>query len=126
MSSYLSQVAEVEVSKEGEVKVRRVVCAVDCGQIVNPDTIVAQIEGGIVFGLSAALWGEITLNARGLTGRRRNSPKLGMPPSSLRLPNRKTTSTQTQANIGADPAVCRHRRSIELSPREGRMSRLRR
>ena len=62
MSSYLSQVAEVEVSKEGEVKVRRVVCAVDCGQIVNPDTIVAQIEGGIVFGLSAALWGEITLN----------------------------------------------------------------
>ena len=61
MSTYLSQVAEVEVSKEGEVKVRRVVCAVDCGQIVNPDTIVAQIEGGIVFGLSAALWGEITL-----------------------------------------------------------------
>ena len=57
----LSQVAEVEVSKEGEVKVRRVVCAVDCGQIVNPDTIVAQIEGGIIFGLSAALWGEITL-----------------------------------------------------------------
>ena len=61
MGSYLSQVAEVEVSKEGEVKVRRVVCAVDCGQIVNPDTIVAQIEGGIVFGLSATLWGEITL-----------------------------------------------------------------
>jgi len=61
MGSYLSQVAEVEVSNEGEVKVRRVVCAVDCGQIVNPDTIVAQIEGGIIFGLSAALWGEITL-----------------------------------------------------------------
>ena len=61
MGSYLSQVAEVEVSKEGEVKVRRVVCAVDCGQIVNPDTIVAQIEGGIIFGLGAALWGEITL-----------------------------------------------------------------
>ena len=61
MGTYLSQVAEVEVSKEGEVKVRRVVCAVDCGQIVNPDTIVAQIEGGIIFGISAALWGEITL-----------------------------------------------------------------
>jgi isoquinoline 1-oxidoreductase subunit beta len=61
MGTYLSQVAEVEVSKEGEVKVGRVVCAVDCGQIVNPDTIVAQIEGGIIFGLSAALWGEITL-----------------------------------------------------------------
>ena len=61
MGSYLSQIAEVEVSKEGEVKVRRVVCAVDCGQIVNPDTIVAQIEGGIIFGIGAALWGEITL-----------------------------------------------------------------
>ena len=61
MGTYLSQIAEVEVSKEGEVKVRRVVCAVDCGQIVNPDTIVAQIEGGIIFGISAALWGEITL-----------------------------------------------------------------
>jgi len=61
MGTYLSQIAEVEVSKEGEVKVRRVVCAVDCGQIVNPDTIEAQIEGGIIFGISAVLWGEITL-----------------------------------------------------------------
>src|SRR4029079_14206052 len=61
MGSYLSQVAEVEVSKEGEVKVRRVVCAVDCGQMVNPDTIIAQIDGGIIFGLGAALWSEITL-----------------------------------------------------------------
>ena len=61
MGSYLSQVAEVEVSEQGEVKVRRVVCAVDCGQIVNPDTVIAQIEGGIIFGLSATLWGEITL-----------------------------------------------------------------
>jgi isoquinoline 1-oxidoreductase beta subunit len=61
MGTYLSQIAEVEVSKDGEVRVRRVICAVDCGQIVNPDTIVAQIEGGIIFGISAALWGEITL-----------------------------------------------------------------
>jgi CO/xanthine dehydrogenase Mo-binding subunit len=61
MGSYLSQIADVEVSKDGEVMVRRVICAVDCGQMVNPDTIVAQIEGGIIFGISAALWGEITL-----------------------------------------------------------------
>src|SRR6185436_2483716 len=61
MGSYLSQIAEVEVSKDGEVNVRRVVCAVDCGQMVNPDTIIAQIEGGIIFGLGAALWSEITL-----------------------------------------------------------------
>jgi isoquinoline 1-oxidoreductase subunit beta len=61
MGTYLSQVAEVEVSKEGEVRVRRVVCAVDCGQIINPDTIVAQMEGGIIFGLGATLWSEVTL-----------------------------------------------------------------
>ena len=59
--TYLSQVAEVAVSKEGEVRVERVVCAVDCGSIVNPDTIKAQMEGGIIFGITAALFSEITL-----------------------------------------------------------------
>jgi isoquinoline 1-oxidoreductase beta subunit len=42
--------------------VHRVVCALDCGQVVNPDTVVAQIEGGVVFGLSAALWGQVTFD----------------------------------------------------------------
>ena len=59
--SYVAQVAEVSVSKAGQVSVKRVVCAVDCGQVVNPDTVAAQMEGGIVYGLSAALYGEITL-----------------------------------------------------------------
>jgi isoquinoline 1-oxidoreductase beta subunit len=43
------------------VRVHRVVCAVDCGQVINPDTVTAQMEGGIVFGLTAALKGKITL-----------------------------------------------------------------
>jgi isoquinoline 1-oxidoreductase beta subunit len=60
--SYLAQVAEVSVGPEGDVRVHRVVCAVDCGQNINPDGIVAQMEGGIIFGLTAALWGEITLD----------------------------------------------------------------
>jgi isoquinoline 1-oxidoreductase beta subunit len=60
-ATYMAQVAEVEVSKEGAVRVRRVVCAVDCGTPVNPDTIRAQIEGGIMFGVTAALYGEITV-----------------------------------------------------------------
>ena len=51
----------MEVSNSGEVRVHRVVCAVDCGTIVNPDTVKAHMEGGIVFGISGALWGEITL-----------------------------------------------------------------
>ena len=45
----------------GQVGVRRVVCAVDCGTIINPDTVTAQVESGIVFGIGGALWGEITL-----------------------------------------------------------------
>jgi isoquinoline 1-oxidoreductase beta subunit len=60
-ATYLAQVAEVEVSKDGAVRVRRVVCAVDCGTVVNPDTVRAQIQSGIIFGLTAALRGEITL-----------------------------------------------------------------
>ncbi|NIX77337.1 xanthine dehydrogenase family protein molybdopterin-binding subunit [Microvirga terricola] len=60
-ASYLAQVAEVEVSKDGAVRVRRVVCAVDCGTAVNPDTIRAQIQSGVIFGITAALYGEITL-----------------------------------------------------------------
>ena len=59
--TYMAQVAEVEVSKDGEVRVRRVVCAVDCGSVVNPDTVRAQIQGAVIFGISAALFGRITL-----------------------------------------------------------------
>ena len=59
--SYLAEVAEVEVSNAGEVRVHRVVCAVDCGTVINPDIVKAQIESGVNFGVSAALWGEITL-----------------------------------------------------------------
>ncbi len=61
IGSYVAQVAEVSVAPDGKVRVHRVVCAVDCGWIINPDTIEAQVEGGIVFGLTAALHGEITI-----------------------------------------------------------------
>jgi len=60
-ATYMAQVAEVEVSKDGTVRVRRVICAVDCGTAVNPDTIQAQIQSAIIFGITAALYGEITL-----------------------------------------------------------------
>ena len=61
-SSFVAQVAEVSLRDDGLPKVERVVCAVDCGVLVNPDVIRAQMEGGIGFGLGAALWGEITLD----------------------------------------------------------------
>jgi isoquinoline 1-oxidoreductase beta subunit len=60
--SYMAQVAEISVGDDGGVRVHRVVCAVDCGQVVNPDTVVAQIESGVIFGLTAALWNEITFD----------------------------------------------------------------
>ena len=60
-ASYMAHVAEVEVSKDGRVRVTRVVCAVDCGIAVNPDTIRAQIQSAVIFGITAALHGEITV-----------------------------------------------------------------
>src|SRR5437660_4404306 len=60
--TYLAQVAEVEVTGSSDVRVRRIVCAVDCGQVVNPDIVKAQIESGVMYGISGALWGEVTLN----------------------------------------------------------------
>jgi isoquinoline 1-oxidoreductase beta subunit len=59
--SYVAQVVEASVERDGTVRVHRVVCAVDCGRVINPDIVKAQMEGGIVFGLTAALKGEITL-----------------------------------------------------------------
>jgi isoquinoline 1-oxidoreductase beta subunit len=59
--SFAAEVAEVAV-QDGQVRVERVVVAIDCGFAVNPDTVVAQMESGVVFGLSAALYGEITLD----------------------------------------------------------------
>ncbi len=59
--SFIAQVVEVSVDKEGGVSPTHVWCAVDCGVQVNPDTIRAQMESGIIFGLSAALYGEITI-----------------------------------------------------------------
>ena len=59
--SYLAQVAEVEVAADGSVRVHRVVCAMDCGIVINPDTVAAQLQSGVIFGVTAALYGEITL-----------------------------------------------------------------
>jgi isoquinoline 1-oxidoreductase beta subunit len=59
--TYVAHVAEVTVQPGGSVRVDRVVCAFDCGQLINPDIVRAQVESAVVWGLSAALWGEITV-----------------------------------------------------------------
>jgi isoquinoline 1-oxidoreductase beta subunit len=65
--SIVGQVAEVSVSADGQVQVQRVVIAVDCGQVVNPLTVRAQMEGGMAYGLSAALFGAITIQDGAVT-----------------------------------------------------------
>jgi isoquinoline 1-oxidoreductase beta subunit len=60
--SFVAQIAEVSIGSDGEPKVHKVWCAIDCGIAVNPDVIRAQMEGGIGFGLGHALYGEITLD----------------------------------------------------------------
>jgi isoquinoline 1-oxidoreductase subunit beta len=59
--SIVAEVAEVSVSKRGEVRVERIVCAVDCGHVVNPLTVAEQMESSVVYGLTAALYGQITI-----------------------------------------------------------------
>jgi isoquinoline 1-oxidoreductase beta subunit len=59
--SFLSVACEAEVTNSGNIRLRRIVAALDCGQAVNPDSVKAQIQGGLVFGMTAALYGEITL-----------------------------------------------------------------
>jgi isoquinoline 1-oxidoreductase beta subunit len=60
--SYIASVVEAEVDSAGEVYLRRITTAVDTGIAVNPDTIAAQLQGGLIFGLTAALYGEITID----------------------------------------------------------------
>jgi isoquinoline 1-oxidoreductase beta subunit len=59
--THVADVVEISVGADGRVRVHKVVCAVDCGKLINPDNVAAQMEGGIVFGLTAALKAEATL-----------------------------------------------------------------
>lgn len=60
--TFLAQVAEVSVATDGAVRVHRVVCAIDCGVVVNPAGLEAQVQSAIIYGLTAALYGEITID----------------------------------------------------------------
>jgi isoquinoline 1-oxidoreductase beta subunit len=60
--SFIATIAEVEVAENGDIHLHRIVSAVDTGIVINPDTVIAQLQGGIIFGLTAALYGEITID----------------------------------------------------------------
>ncbi|PDT32634.1 MULTISPECIES: xanthine dehydrogenase family protein molybdopterin-binding subunit [Sinorhizobium] len=59
--SFAAMISEVSIGDDGSLKTERIICAVDCGQVINPDTVEAQIQSGIIYGLSAALYGRITV-----------------------------------------------------------------
>jgi len=101
--SYAAEVAEVSLAADRTIRVHRVVCAIDCGQVVNPDTVEAQMESGIVYGLSAALRGEITIdNGRVVQGNFDDYPVLTideMPDVDVHI----VKSTEPLGGIGEPP-----------------------
>jgi isoquinoline 1-oxidoreductase beta subunit len=75
--SFAAMISEVSVGVDGSLKTDRIVCAVDCGQVINPDTVEAQMQSGIIYGLSAALYGRITVkNGAVVEGNFDDSPVL--------------------------------------------------
>jgi isoquinoline 1-oxidoreductase beta subunit len=110
--SYVAQVAEVSIGGGGQVQVHRVVCAVDCGKVVNPNTIEAQMESGIVYGLSAALYGQIQIkDGRAVEGNFDTYPMVRMA-SCPRIETHLVPSGDAHGGVGEPgtppiaPAVC--------------------
>jgi isoquinoline 1-oxidoreductase beta subunit len=110
--SFVAQVAEVSVAADGAVRVHRVVCAVDCGPVVNPNTVEAQMESGIVYGLTAALYGAVTIkDGRAEQSNFHDYPMLRMremPQVEVHI----VPSTESQGGVGEPgtppiaPAIC--------------------
>src|SRR5579863_1008526 len=104
--SYLAQVAEVSMGRDGQPRVERVVCAMDCGQVVNPDTVRAQLEGGVTFGLSAALGNEITIaNGRVQQSNFHDFPSLRMP-AAPRVEAHLVASAESPGGVGETGTAC--------------------
>jgi isoquinoline 1-oxidoreductase beta subunit len=98
--SFAAMVAEVSVAEDGALTVKRITCAVDCGQVINPDTVDAQIQSGIVYGLSAALYGRITVeNGAVVEGNFDDAPVLRMH-EMPRIDVHIVPSTETPGGIG--------------------------
>ena len=102
--SYAAQVAEVSVSPQGEVKVHRIVCALDCGRTINPLSIEAQVQGSTVFGLTAALKGEITIAGGRVEQGNFDNYKLLMMSEMPEVEAHIVPSTQPPTGVG-EPAV---------------------
>jgi isoquinoline 1-oxidoreductase beta subunit len=98
--SILSQVTEVSVNAQGNVRVHKIVCTVDCGWVIDPETIKAQMEGGIVYGLTAALKGEITINKGRVVQRHFNDYQMLRHNEMPEIETYIVPSTETPGGIG--------------------------
>jgi isoquinoline 1-oxidoreductase subunit beta len=104
--SYLAEVVEVSVNAQGQVRVERVVCAMDCGQVVNPDGVRAQLEGGVTFGVSAALRNEITIaNGRVRQSNFNDFPSLRIA-EAPRVEAHLVASGETPGGVGETGTAC--------------------
>jgi isoquinoline 1-oxidoreductase beta subunit len=113
--TYMAQVAEISLATgpdAGKIKVHRVYCAADCGQQVNPDTVVAQIESSIIFGLSALMWGEINIQNGRVQQTNFDSYKVARMTDAPRIDSYVIDSSESPGGIGEPatalvaPAVC--------------------
>ena len=104
--SFLAQVVEVAVDAEGAVRIERVTCALDCGQIVNPDTVRAQLEGGVIFGLSAILAGEITVADGRIEQRNYNDYPIVRLSDSPQIDAHLVTNVESPGGVGETGTAC--------------------
>lgn len=105
MATWICAMVEVEVTAQGRILLRRAVAAVDCGVVVNPDTIVAQVQGGLIFGWSAALFGEVTIDGGEIQQKNFNDYRVlrlnEVPPIEVYM----VASTEVPTGIGEPPTA---------------------
>jgi isoquinoline 1-oxidoreductase beta subunit len=97
--TYMAQVVEVSM-RSGKLAIHRITCAVDCGQMINPNIVDQQIEGSILFGLTAALWGEITLDRGQVQQRNFDSYRMLRLPETPRIDVHLLASSEAPGGIG--------------------------
>jgi isoquinoline 1-oxidoreductase beta subunit len=105
MGTLICAILEVGVTAQGEVRLRRAVAVADCGQIVNPNTIEAQLQGGLVFGLSAALWGEATFKAGAIEQGNFHDYRVLRMHETPRIEAYTVPSTESPTGIGEPPTA---------------------
>ena len=105
MATLVCAMVEVEVSGQGDVRIRRAVAAVDCGAVVNPNMIEAQIKGGLVFGWSAALHGEVTHREGRVEQHNFNDYRVLRMPEVPRIEGYAMPSSEAPTGIGEPPTA---------------------